>query len=154
MARHQNQGAAAVAEVSLVRLYVMRALYLLILVGLAIQMWPLLLNHREDWPLMNSVVCSVLVAVSLLAALGIRYPLQMLPLLLFELLWKTIWLVAIALPQWQPGRMDAATSETVFACVMGVVLVPIAIPWPYVWANYVRKPGDRWTPRREAGAQA
>lgn len=131
-------------DLPLWRLYLMRALYLLIFVGLAIQMWPLLVNHRADWPLMNSVVCSMLVALSLMAALGVRYPVQMLPILLFELLWKTIWVVVIALPRWQAGQMDAATSETLFACLMGVVLVPIAVPWDYVWANYVKKPGDRW----------
>jgi hypothetical protein len=39
---------------------------------------------------MRGVVRSVLAAVSLLAVLGIRYPLKMLPLLFFELVWKTI----------------------------------------------------------------
>jgi len=28
--------------------------------------------------------------------------------------------------------------------VMGVVLVPLVVPWPYVVAHYVKKPGDRW----------
>lgn len=26
---------------------------------------------------------------------------------------------------------------------MGVI-VPVVIPWSYVFANYVKKPGDRW----------
>jgi len=30
------------------------------------------------------------------------------------------------------------------ACLMGIVLCPIVIPWPYVLANYVKKPGDKW----------
>jgi len=33
--------------------------------------------------------------------------------------------------------------ETVRDCVLAVVLIPL-IPWRYVLANYVRKPGDRW----------
>ena len=84
-------------EVSLFRLYALRAGYVLIVTGLAATVWPLLINHSPHWPLMNSVVCSLLAAVSVLAAVGIRYPLQMLPVLIFELLWKTIWLSAIAL---------------------------------------------------------
>ena len=92
----------------------------------------------------------MLTAVSLLAALGIRYPLQMLPLLFFELVWKSIWLIAVALPLWSAGRLDPATMETVKACLMGVVLVPLVLPWGYVWANYVKKPGDRWRAQREA----
>ena len=79
-------------EISLFRLYALRAAYLLLAVGLAATVWPLIINHPPQWPLMNSVVCSLLAAVSVLAAIGIRYPLQMLPILLFELLWKSIWL--------------------------------------------------------------
>ncbi len=95
---------------------------------------------------MHGVANSLLAALSALMALGIRYPLQMLPLLLFELLWKTIWLVAIALPLWYAHQLDAETMETVQACLMGVILCPLVIPWPYVLANYVKNPGDRWTP--------
>ena len=67
----------------------------------------------------------------------------MLPLLLFELLWKTIWLVTVALPLWSAHRMDADTAESLPSIATGLVLLVI-IPWRHVVANYVRKPGDRW----------
>jgi hypothetical protein len=129
--------------VSTFRLYLMRGLYLLICVGLGSGIWPLMFNHKP-WDLMHGVACSLLAALSALMALGIRYPLKMLPLLLFELLWKAIWLVALALPLWRANQLDANTMETVRGCLMGIVLVPLVIPWPYVWANSVKKPGDRW----------
>ena len=134
-------------EVSLVRLYALRAGYLLIVTGLAATVWPLLINHSPQWPLMNSVVCSLLAAVSVLAAIGIRYPRQMLPVLLFELLWKSIWLSAIALPLWSADQIDARTWDTVRDCVLAVILIPL-IPWRYVVAQYVMRPGDRWRPGR------
>jgi hypothetical protein len=130
-------------QVSMLRLYALRAAYLLIVVGLGVTIWPGLIHHENPWTLMQGVVCCVLAAVSLLAVLGLRYPLQMLPLLLFELVWKSIWLIVVALPLWSADQMDAATSETAVACLMGVIF-PIVIPWPYVFANYVTKPGDRW----------
>ena len=133
-------------EVSLFRLYLLRATYLLIVVGLAFMVWPSILNHTKTWPLMNSVVCSLLAGVSILAAVGIRYPLQMLPVLLFELIWKAIWLISVALPLWFADAIDARTSSTVVDCLVGVILMPIAIPWRYVIANYLRRPGDRWRP--------
>jgi hypothetical protein len=67
----------------------------------------------------------------------------MLPLLFFEMLWKAIWLTAIALPLWSANQLDAETMETVNACLMAIV-IPFIIPWGYVVVNYVKKPGDRW----------
>jgi hypothetical protein len=67
----------------------------------------------------------------------------MLPLLFFEMFWKAAWLVAIALPLWLAHQIDADTAETVQACLMGII-VPIVIPWSFVFANYVRRTGDRW----------
>jgi hypothetical protein len=132
-------------EISLFRLYALRAVYLLLAVGLAATVWPLVISHPPQWPLMNSVVCSLLAAVSVLALIGIRYPLQMLPVLLFELLWKSIWLIAVALPLWSADLIDARTWDTVRDCVVAVVLIPV-IPWRYVIARYVTRPGDRWRP--------
>jgi hypothetical protein len=118
-------------SVSLFRLYLLRAMYLILLVGLAFDQWPGLFHHPPTWTLMRGVVCSMLTAVSLLAAIGLRYPLQMLPLLIFELVWKSIWLVAIALPLALDHRVDAATQETIFNCSLGIIL-PFVIPWRYV----------------------
>jgi hypothetical protein len=131
------------ADISLSRLYALRAGYLLISAGLAATIWPLVINHPPQWPLMNSVVASLLAAVSVLAAVGIRYPLQMLPVLLFEILWKTIWLIAVALPLWSANQIDARTWQTVTDCLVGAILIPL-IPWRYVVSEYVTKAGDRW----------
>ena len=60
-----------------------------------------------------------------LAFLGLRHPLQMLPLLLFELAWKTIFVLAVALPLWRAGAIDPATRETALESLFGVILVPI-----------------------------
>ena len=131
------------SDVSLPRLYALRAGYLLIAGGLAATVWPLLINHSPQWPLMNSVVCSLLAAVSVLAAVGIRYPLRMLPVLLFEILWKSIWLIVIALPLWSANQIDARTWQTVRDCLYGAILLPL-VPWRYVVSQYLTKPGDRW----------
>lgn len=131
------------SDVSLFRLYALRAGYLLIAVGLAATIWPIVINHSLQWPLMNSLVGSLLAAVAVLAAVGIRYPVQMLPVLLFEIVWKGIWLIAVALPLWSANQIDVRTWETVRDCLLGAVLIPL-IPWRYVFSEYVTKPGDRW----------
>jgi hypothetical protein len=134
---------APARQVSLLRLYALRAVYLLIAVAMGGQIWPLIFHHRP-WELMHGVADCMLAAITALALLGVRYPLKMLPLLFVEMAWKSIWLLAVALPIWRSGQaFDADTAETVKACLMGVIF-PLVIPWRYVFAHYVRAPGDRW----------
>jgi hypothetical protein len=130
-------------EVSLFRLYLLRAMYLLVSIGLGLVIWPQILFPGKPWQLMQGVVVCMLAAFQLLAVLGLRYPLQMLPILLWELAWKTIWLSVVALPQWSAGTIDAATRASAIECLW-VVIVPFVIPWAYVIEHYFRKPGERW----------
>ena len=134
---------ATVIEVSTFRLTIMRVGYLILFGGLANSEWPGLIHH-EGWTSTQGVASSLLAALSLLAAFGIRYPLQMLPVLLFELGWKAIWLIAIALPLWLAHDVDPYTRRMTIVCLAALVVCPLLIPWPYLFANYVRKPGDRW----------
>ena len=144
---NSNKNTVKMYEVSLFRLYLLRALYLLIIVGLGIVWWPEVIHQfiyqEKSWELMEGVVASMLTAFSVLSILGLRYPLQMLPLLLWELVWKSIWLIVVALPLWSAGQMDESTWATAYACLM-VVIVPFVIPWRFVFAHYVKKRGDRW----------
>jgi len=128
-------------EVSIARLYVLRATYLLLVVGLGTLMVPQLINHA---PMARGVIPSLLGGVGLLALIGLKYPLQMLPLLMFEFVWKTIWLVAFGIPQWSAGQMPATFTEDFRNIAFGVVLMPIVIPWRYVCRYYVRQPAARW----------
>lgn len=129
-------------HVSRTRLIVLRALYALIALGLALFIWPVFLGLLPAPAHYHGVVLTMLAAFSILCAGGIRYPLQMLPVLLWELLWKSMWLLLIALPRWLAGTIDPATTQTAVDCIT-VVLVLVAIPWGYVWRNYVSKPAER-----------
>jgi len=140
-------------QVSPIRLWVMRAMYLIMAAGLGLTIWPLIVSHGSDLPRMTGVVFALLGTIGLLSLLGLRYPLQMIPLLLFELIWKMIWLVAFAGPRWLDGTLDEGMRSTIFDTSLGLVLI-VVIPWRYVWENYVAKPGDPWTLRRSVNESA
>ena len=131
----------AADDVSLARLYVLRATYLLLVVGLGGVMVPVLFSHE---PMARGVIPSLLGAVWLLAFIGLRYPLQMLPVLLFEFAWKTIWMIAFGLPQWSSGQLPPTFAGDLGAIAAGVILMPIVIPWGYVYRRYVKQPANRW----------
>src|SRR5919199_438591 len=105
------------SEVSIFRLDVLRAGYLVMAMGLVVMIWPGIIRPPENLSHMGAVVRSVLGAVSLLAVLGIRYPLKLLPLLFFELLWKSIWVLAFGLRLWSAHRLGPDTAETLNDCV-------------------------------------
>lgn len=136
------------SKVSTFRLYLLRAMYLFMAVGLAVfKLGPAIL-HPENLSPQDSVIVSVLGAFALLAVLGIRYPLKMLPLLFFEFVWKSIWVLALGLPLLLSGQLDPNVSfggtETLINCLLGIVLVPLVTPWGYVLKHYLKAPGDRW----------
>ena len=133
--------ADSAGEVSLLRLYILRATYLLLVVGLGVMIVPILLRHDT---MARGVIPSLLGAVWLLAFVGLKYPLEMLPLLMFEFAWKTIWAVAYGLPQWSAGQLPPTFAEDSFNIGLGVILMPIVIPWGYVFRHYVKRAGARW----------
>ena len=117
------------------RLYLLRAMYLLIVVGLGVTIWPSILTPETRVADPHSVIQSMLGAFSLLALFGLRHPLLMLPILFFELIWKTLWVLVFALPVWLRSGLDEYGTSVLFACGMGVVLTPLVIPWRYVFSQ-------------------
>lgn len=126
------------------RLNVMRVGYLLMAVGLALTKWPLFAQGTvASLPLFEGVVAALLASMSLLAILGLRYPVRMLPLLIFESAWKLIWLAAVAVPHLINGDMSAEMSSLLFSVSFVAVILAVT-PWDYVWRRYVTAAGDPW----------
>lgn len=139
-----GKGAPAAAPLSLFRLYLLRAGYLFLGGGLAAWKWPSFIHHDTPWTSTEGVVNCMLAALSILALLGLRYPLQMLPVLLFESAWKLIWLTTVAAPLWITHRMDPATQELANECLLVAVILAV-IPWRYVARQYLLTRADRWS---------
>jgi hypothetical protein len=55
-----------------------------------------------------------------------------------------MWVVAWGLPLWSSQQLAPDSEQTLISNLVGVVLVPLAVPWGYVFNQYVKAPGDRW----------
>jgi hypothetical protein len=132
---------AAEAQLSLLRLYILRTVYFLIAFAEGAQVVPALFTHE---PGARGVIPALLSALCLLCLIGPRHPRQMLPLLLFEMAWKFIWFFAFGLPQYLSGQTPPTFPDDFPAITFGVVIMPFVIPWGYVWRHYVTAAGDRW----------
>ncbi|HEX2281974.1 MAG TPA: hypothetical protein VHG52_09470, partial [Thermomicrobiales bacterium] len=127
------------------RVNIMRIGYLVMAVGLALVKWPLFWQEGgvKSLPVFEGVVAVLLTAMSLLAFMGLRKPIQMLPVLVFESLWKLMWLAAVGVPHLMAGDIDEQMSSMLFSMSFVVIILAVT-PWDYVWKLYVRTPGARW----------
>jgi hypothetical protein len=46
--------------------------------------------------------------------------------------------------RWSARELDPATRQTLIACLMGIVPVPLVMPWGCVIDRYAREPGAPW----------
>jgi hypothetical protein len=131
-------------ELPLYRLYILRVSYAVLGVLQGLRTWPAILHHVHPWDFWHGVGMSFLGALTLLALLGIRYPVRMMPLLLFELAWKLIWALVVWLPALLHHSLTGDVGDNAISIVAGVVVVPLVLPWGYIWKNYVLAPSDCW----------
>jgi hypothetical protein len=139
--RAEARGARDPAQLALWQLNLLRVGYLVMVVGLALTKWPMLFDG--PWELLEGTVECILVAMSVLALIGLRHPRRMLPILLFEVAWKLLWLGVVALPLWLDGRLDGVTRDQT-AKVLWVGIIIAVIPWRHVLSQYVMAPGQPW----------
>jgi hypothetical protein len=131
---------------SLLQLNLLRLLYLLLFVGLGVVVWPNVFQHNDATAVSSGVRVSLLAGLGLTATLGVFQPSRMLPLLIFEVTWKAIYLTAFVLPLWLTNHMTAAVTEDTYAVLM-VAIFPPLMPWRYIFSRYFRAPAP-WLRRR------
>lgn len=136
----QTTSASPLPHVATWRINAMRFLFLLMagIMG-AMFVWPQLLFESADWDVMRGLAKSMLAALALMSLLGVRYPLQMLPLMLYEIAWKTIWLVLIAGRAWMADKWTPDIEGLFYDCI-GIIIAYFIVPWRYVWARYFAQP--------------
>ena len=123
-------------------LLLLRAYYALIGFGTMAVFWPALLSHSDAWSADNGVQYSLLGALSPLALVGLRYPLKMLPIVIYEFVWKSLWFIFVMAPLWRHGAITDQVWSNVVACGIAIALTPVVVPWRYVWRTYVAAPPE------------
>ena len=129
--------------VALWRTWGLRLIFAAMVLVLGSNQWSQILAGTDDWPAWEGLGRSMLAMLALLALAGVFHPLKMLPLMLYEMGWKLVWLLAIALPAWVDGRVVPDIVNVTATCIAMVVLT-ILIPWRYVWRQYILNPAEPW----------
>ena len=111
-------------------------------VSIGLATWPDPLHHDATWILEQTVLESLLTAVSRLALLGLRYPTKMLPVLILDSAWRLLWLGAVALP----AALVSDLQPTMHAILLtsAPVVVALAVPWSFTRQQYWTIKADPW----------
>jgi uncharacterized membrane protein len=119
------------------RLWIMRVPYFLTGVLFTITAWGTILTHWGTFEPMEGVAYAFWGALSLLALLGLRFPVKMLPLLMIQFAYKAIWIAAVGYPLLSRRELGPDGQDLLQANAIGVVIDVIAIPWLYVAKTFV-----------------
>jgi hypothetical protein len=122
-----------------IHIYFLRLVYILMFFVLGKDTWTQILTHQGPWNPTSAVAWCVWTAFATLAGLGIIRPLKMLPILLLEIFYKVLWLLIVAYPLWSKGKLAGSPAEDITSGFLWVVLPIVAVPWGYVFVNYIYK---------------
>jgi hypothetical protein len=120
-----------------INVYVMRLFFALMFVFVAMDSWSAIITHTGSWKPLNAVAVSVWAAYSTLSFLGILHTLRMLPIMMFMIFYKTLWLIIVAYPLWVTGQLAGSDAEEMAKVFVWVALPIVFMPWGYVFRTYV-----------------
>lgn len=138
-----GQVGSGAPPVALWRTWGLRLIFAAMAIVLSTEQWSYILGGTADWSEWQGLGHCMLATLGPLAILGVFHPIKLLPLMLFEIAWKTVWLLGIALPAWLGDRI-VPDIVNVPASSIGIVVVSMLIPWRYVWWRYVVQPAEPW----------
>ena len=133
------------------RVHLLRLAFAVMGLGLALTQWPLLAAIGPAYSHLNAVMICLFSALGLLALIGVFRPLEMLPIMIFEVAWKAIWLALVGVPAWVGGSAKPAVAQSLFEVGLIVVFLPL-VPWDYAVRRYFRGSGSRTAAPRSPGS--
>ena len=68
-------------------------------------------------------------AIALCLIAGLAYPLAMSPVLILQLIYKSLWVVLFAVPRWIRGRHDEVSAKIAAIFLTYIAVYPWVIPW-------------------------
>ena len=120
-----------------IQIFAMRVGYVLVFVTVGNVAWSRILQHEGGWEPLVAAAVSMWAGSSVLSVLGLIHPLKWLPIVLFEIAYKSIWLVIVAYPLWSSDQLAGSPAEGLTYAFLWVVVPIVAVPWGYVLRTYV-----------------
>ena len=120
-----------------INIYLLRLLFFLVVVFVGSDSWSAILKHQGPWDHVRAAAICMWAAYAVLSLFGLIKPLRWLPIVLFEIFYKIIWLVIVAWPLWSTNRLAGSPAEEMTYAFLWVILPIVAMPWGYAFRTYI-----------------
>jgi hypothetical protein len=120
-----------------INVYLLRLLFLLMFLFVGYDSWSAILKHQGPWDPMKGAALCMFASYSLLSVLGVLYPLKMLPIFLFMIVYKSLWLIVVAYPLWSANQLAGSPAEGMARIFVWVPVAIVMTPWKYVLDKYI-----------------
>jgi len=120
-----------------INIYLLKLLFTLMFFFLGYDSWSHIIHHTGPWDPANSAAWFMWGSCAFISFIGILRPLKMLPIVLFEITYKTAWLIVVAYPLYQRNELIGSPAEGMADNFMLVILPIVAMPWRYFLRTYI-----------------
>lgn len=105
-------------------------------IGVATEAWQKLATETS-WDHTKAVAWCVWAAYPTLAVFGLIRPLRWLPIFVFMIFYKTVWLFVVAYPLWRAGTLVGSPAEEMARVFVAAPFLVIIVPWGYFVREFV-----------------
>ena len=120
-----------------INIYLLRLLFTLMFLFVTYDSWSHIFNHAGPWENANAAAWCMWGSYSVISFIGILRPLKMLPIVLFEIIYKTAWIFIVAYPLWVNNELIGSPAEGMARVFIWVVFPIVAMPWRYFFRTYL-----------------
>lgn len=127
-----------------INIFMLRLLFLLVVVFVASDTWSAIFTHEGPWDHVRAAAVCMWASYSILSVFGLINPLRWLPIVMFEIVYKLTWLIIVAYPLWSTNQLVGSPAEEMTYAFMWVLLPIVAMPWGYAFRTYM------WTSKKNS----
>ena len=120
-----------------VHIYVLRTYFALMFFMMGQTAWTEIFTHTGEWEPIGAVTWCVWSAYATLSIIGIYNTLKMLPIVIFMVFYKVLWLAVVAYPLWATNTLNGSSAEELAVIFTGALVALPFIPWRYFYRIYV-----------------
>lgn len=120
-----------------INIYLLRVLFALMFVFLSFDSWQHIFAHAGPWETVNAAAWCMWGAYAIISFIGVLRPLKMLPIVLFEVIYKVTWLLIVAYPLWTKNALAGSPAEYTAQVFIWVIVPALIMPWGYFFRTYL-----------------